>query len=118
MPTSDLHSGYDPGVHRDYIRLPKRVDGEIPPPAQAPANARGVFPGRRYNLRSTDWPRCAPILESPWPQEQGKPCDGHGEPRTPARYAVWTDEDTGDGYRLSCAECLGGWVDAVTVRIR
>jgi hypothetical protein len=74
----------------------------------APADPRPVPPAT--------FPRCAPILESPFAEDNGQHCDGHAG--AVARYAVWTDEPTGDPYRLSCGECLPGWVNAVTVRLR
>jgi len=88
----------------------------------AAAAAESVTPAefaRRQAARGagpTSWPRVAPILESPWPELHDCRCDTDCG-RT-AKWVVWTDEDTGDGIRPSCAECLGGWVNAVTIRLR
>jgi hypothetical protein len=60
----------------------------------------------------------ARILESPWPEWDGRPCDCiHRTGAVEARYVVWTEEDTGDGPRVSCGACLPDWVDCVTVRL-
>jgi hypothetical protein len=116
MPTSDLVSGRDPGMHRDFIRLPPHADGSTAPPVVPPRAAPTTH--GPHIPRPTSWPRVAPILMSPWPDDAGGRCHGWDPTCQPvAQYAVWTDEDTGDGYRLACSACLGGWVDAVMVRL-
>lgn len=60
--------------------------------------------------------RVALVKDSPWPEMNDEPCM-NGQDIHPARWVVWTDEDTGDGMRFACDEHLAGWVMAVAARI-
>lgn len=60
--------------------------------------------------------RVAEISQSPWPEMAGYDCDGQ-EIQHPAKFVVWTDEDTGDGMRFACPQHIGDWVISVWDRI-
>jgi hypothetical protein len=58
----------------------------------------------------------AKIGQSPWPEFADTPCDRAGK-NHPAAWAIWTEEDTGDGMRLTCDKHLAGWIGTVWDRI-
>jgi hypothetical protein len=58
----------------------------------------------------------SPITRCPWSYLAGVPCDGH-DGYAVAKWAVWTSADTGDGFRVACDDCVGGWVISVSSRL-
>jgi hypothetical protein len=57
----------------------------------------------------------ARIERSPWPDMAGEPCQGQGPEA--AEWVIWTNTDTGDGFRLACTAHLGEWVEGVGARL-
>lgn len=57
----------------------------------------------------------ARIERSPWPEMAGETC--HGVHPEAAEWVIWTNADTGDGFRLACTPHLGEWVEAVSTRL-
>ena len=58
----------------------------------------------------------AKIDQSPWPELITRECDGEKDGHL-ATWVVWTEQDTGDGFRLACSDHLADWVITVWDRI-